>query len=169
MKLKHAFVTALFAASTALVALPAGSAAADDQQQLAAFVGISSTFDRYAQGFDESDWSMFGDAFAQDAVMDTAVGGKPGSHYPGRTSIIDGLRKGREAQNDSRRHVITNVHVTSLNGRSARVYAYYLLVVTLKGPSETRSVGAYDADMVQENDGSWRFKRLLVKLDAPHD
>jgi 2-polyprenyl-6-methoxyphenol hydroxylase-like FAD-dependent oxidoreductase len=169
MRIKHLLVTVLLVALTTPFAIPSRSdAAAIDPQQAAAYVGISMTFDRYARGFDESDWAMFADAFAQDAVMDTAVGGKPGSHYANRTAIVDALRKGREEQKDVRRHFVTNLQIVSIDGRRAHVYAYHLIVVTLKSPSETRTTGVYDADLVQEADGSWRFAHLLVKLDAPY-
>jgi hypothetical protein len=70
-------------------------------------------------------------------------------------------------QTDRRRHVLTNFRYLEEGADRAHVAAYLSLIVTdLLGATVTKSAGVYDTEVVLDQ-GSWRFRSVVLDLDAP--
>jgi ketosteroid isomerase-like protein len=169
-------VSALAAASLLLLSsvhalsAPAPSVSASKEvSNAAALTAISETINRYAYAVDEQKHDMLMDTFTPDAVL-VAEGrlGQPVPQMHGAKEIVDFILNGRKAQNDVRRHFVTNFWAEKIDGDMAIVHSYHLIVVTKDGKSETRATGTYRDEMVRGSDGVWRTKVKTVKLDAPY-
>ena len=137
--------------------------------QSAALVAISSTINRYAYAVDEKDREMLLDTFTPDAVLIAEVAhGKAIPKLESATQIADFILKGRETQQDIRRHFVTNFWIEKIEGNHAIVHSYHLIVVSKDGISETRATGKYLDEMVRDADGVWRSRMKKVMLDAPY-
>ena len=140
-----------------------------NSQEPVVLASISNTLFRYAYATDVPNPGILGDTFTEDAVLEATVatGVQQIPHMIGRKGIVDTVMKQRAADNDSRRHQIDNIWIESLDGKQAKVHAYYVLTVMKGSTPSLQSTGSYDFDMIQEPDGVWRIQHEVVLLDAP--
>lgn len=68
-------------------------------------------------------------------------------------------------QSDQRRHVITNVRVREIAAAEFEVKSYFSLIVTDAGSTQVLTAGEY-TDVVRRNDGSVKFVKKMLQLDA---
>lgn len=149
-------------------ALPVGEGVGGDAHARA-FAGISRAQHRYAFAVDEIDRAMLLDTFLPEAVVEATVAhGAPVPRLEGAGAIADFILSGRRAQQDKRRHIVTNLWLDALTPRSAMAHSYHLIVVAGAPGMELRSMGAYRDDMVLCADGAWRIAVKRVMLDAPY-
>ena len=112
-----------------------------DINRSAILIAISETLSRYCYAVDEKDRNMLLDTFTDFIISHRA---------------------------DIRRHFLTNLWISKIDGDIVIVESYHLIVVSDSGKSETRCTGTYRDEMVLSNDGVWRSRFKDVKLDAAY-
>lgn len=69
------------------------------------------------------------------------------------------------AQDDQRRHVVTNIRVVEASSDRWVVTSYFTLVVTDAGRTDVLTTGVYRDDVVRRPEG-WRFAAKWLDLDG---
>jgi 3-phenylpropionate/cinnamic acid dioxygenase small subunit len=130
-------------------------------------LAINQAFASYAWAMDAKDWDLLGQVFTEDASFTVAVAGGPTvGPFEGRAAIVDFISSTTAAQQDQRRHVITNVRMEREGPGEATATAILTLIVTAAGELTVHSTGPYRVDVVDEGD-AWRFRRMHLALDRP--
>jgi ketosteroid isomerase-like protein len=128
--------------------------------------GIQQTLARYALGYDEDDFDLLADCFAEDAVIFFPAPGR-NKVVRGRDAIRAQLKSQRVARtevDEQPRHVITNHCVLEESESSARVVSFWVVVAT--NPEAVRVSSGWYHDLFVEQDGTWRFKERTIYGDS---
>ena len=122
----------------------------------ATIVGVQDLFAQYAHRIDGRDFDGFGELFTVDCDYSLA-----GNAQQGRAAIIAFMRS--VMTNPGGAHIITNVSVRTADGGELAAVADYLLTrrPETDAPFAVIGIGKYDATVV-EDDGAWRFARLII-------
>jgi ketosteroid isomerase-like protein len=116
---------------------------------------------RYALGNDEHDIDAIAATMTEDVSVTIVVtGGDTYGPFEGREDAMAFFKAALDAEDDIRKHVISNVLV---NGSSA--IAYLTLIVTDGGKTELKSAGRYDAELAGDGDDV-RIARMTLTMDA---
>ncbi len=129
---------------------------------------IAALLARSAYALDHKDLDGLEACFHEDAVFTLDIDGVEGaSVFTGRDEIM-GLMKGAlDAQTDVRRHVISNLFFTRLDGDSAEVCTYLTLMGTQAGETRLITTGLYTDKVIKQGD-AWRLINRHLKLDRPY-
>jgi 3-phenylpropionate/cinnamic acid dioxygenase small subunit len=120
---------------------------------------------RSAWAYDEAQFAVLEACFTEDARMGLQIAaGDPIGPYEGRAAILDLIRGAMAAQNDQRRHVISNVFFERTDTQSAVVVSTLTLFATVGEQISVISAGVYRDTVVREPDG-WRFRERVLTLD----
>lgn len=129
---------------------------------------ILETLNRAAWGYDAADLGTIENCFAPDAVMSMRIqGGDLIGPFEGREAIMKLMSDSLEAQDDQRRHIITNGFFEDVTDSSATATTYLTLVAVAGSTLNVLSSGYYRDEMVLD-DGAWRIKNRFLALDLPY-
>jgi hypothetical protein len=128
----------------------------------------------YAWGYDEAEWDLMAEAFAEDGMLvteqDPLIGDETTPGPTGRDAIIERFKGTRQTFTDRGevpRHVTTNVLVERATDDEAWVRCYYLFGVQRREAFHTLGVSRYYDHLVRDGD-TWRIKtRRNVAVHAP--
>jgi ketosteroid isomerase-like protein len=124
---------------------------------------VSQLFAVYAATQDEKDFATLKDVFTEDCTFTVDITGGPTvGPYEDRASTLEFIEGAIQAQDDQRRHVITNVR---LDGDVA--YAILSLFVTKDGALTAQATGVYKCDVADQG-GEPRFSSMYLTLDRPY-
>jgi ketosteroid isomerase-like protein len=124
---------------------------------------VSQLFAVYAATQDEKDFATLKDVFTEDCTFTVDITGGPTvGPYEDRASTLEFIEGAIQAQDDQRRHVITNVR---LDGDVA--YAILSLFVTKDGALTAQATGVYQCDVADQG-GEPRFSSMYLTLDRPY-
>jgi hypothetical protein len=138
-----------------------GKLAAEDK------LAIYELVNRSAWSYDSARLDVMGECFTSDATMSFRIGGGDLiGPYAGRDAIIQRIRDSLNAQNDQRRHVISNMFFLSEERGRATVSSNLTLLVIAAGQLRVLSSGLY-RDVVCRAAGAWRIAERLLELDLP--
>lgn len=128
---------------------------------------LAELFGAYAAANDLRDVGLVGDCFTADGAFTLHIAGADtiGPLEP-RDALLEFFGQAFGAQDDQRRHVITNLRLVEDGEDAARAEAYLSLIVTDAGVTALKSAGRYRADLVRDG-GAWRFRSLTLDLDSP--
>ena len=135
-------------------------------EEVADRLAIQDRIYQYAFTYDQGDFPAFADVFWPDAVFefDPAVGDMP-RRLDGRDAIVRHMQQRYDQTLPARRrHMITN-SLLQLDGDQARVDSYILLGSTSPDGFALPVVGRYE-DELRRDEGTWRFSRRVLLLDA---
>lgn len=120
-------------------------------------LAIRNRYASYCFAIDDRDPAAVADCFTLDAVVD--VVGR--ARLEGRKAIA------RVQETPStKRHFVLNVWIQRLEGGSADVRAYFLVV---ERTGTIAGFGRYDDELVRERDGEWRWRRRAIAYDWQSD
>lgn len=124
-------------------------------------------FAEYGYANDERDRELLVGLLAADASFALAIPSQDVALGPfeGAAAVEDFIMGDLEAQNDQRRHVITNLRFANETATGADVRAYLTLVVTDDDGCQVRCTGVYDTTVALQ-DGTWRIRRIALRLDG---
>jgi ketosteroid isomerase-like protein len=132
---------------------------------ISARLQIGEAFARFALAHDEARTDIIGSCFTEDAVFEVAEGqAAPFVRCRGRQEITRQITAVLAAQNDQRRHCISNVLVETLTDTSASALAYGLVSVAGRDVTLGASV-LYVADLARGADDVWRFSSFFIGMD----
>ncbi len=119
----------------------------------------------YGVHHDARDFARLRECFTEDAryVMRIADGTVHGPRL-GADAIVDQIVAFKEAQNDKRRHHISNVQVTPLSADEASALSYLIVSVIDDAGLEFITVGTYTDTVVRTGRG-WRIAAKELFLD----
>jgi 3-phenylpropionate/cinnamic acid dioxygenase small subunit len=119
----------------------------------------------YAWGYDEGEWDLMAEAFAEDGELvteqDPLVGDGRDTGTKGREAIIERFKQTRQTfldRGEIPRHVTTNVLVERVEGDEAWVRCYYIMSVQRRDALHTLGISRYYDHLVNDG-GVWRIKR----------
>jgi 3-phenylpropionate/cinnamic acid dioxygenase small subunit len=128
---------------------------------------IVDTLNKYAWGYDAAKVDLLEDSFTADAVMSLQIIGQDVlGPFEGRDAIVKMMTDSMEAQDDQRRHVISNWYFASESDDSAEVVSYLTLITIADGQLTVVCTGVYE-DVVVNDSGHWRIKKRMLTLDLP--
>jgi hypothetical protein len=122
-------------------------------------------FARYGIAHDEVDTAAMQDLFTETGVLEVSIGGPVFDRHVGRAAIGANFAYVASTQIDQRRHAISNLVVTPEGTERARVQGYGLVSAADATDIGLNVACAYDADLICETDGLWRFVRLWIGMD----
>lgn len=128
---------------------------------------VSELFSSYGVANDTRDLALMESCFTSDSTFTLHIAGASsiGPLSP-RPAIMEFFGEALGAQNDQRRHVLTNFRYREVKDESAVVDAYLTLLVTDDGKTEAKSAGRYETDVILDDD-QWRFRSMVLWLDRP--
>lgn len=136
-------------------------------QSLADRAMIADAFARWGIGYDEGRLDVIRALFPADGELDVLeASAKPLQSLKGIDTIIKNVASDRAKQNDQRRHAISNVVIDKLTGTSATAIAYGVVTAAGGGELYLGATVIYRGDMKKMPDGTWRFARLVIGMDA---
>lgn len=128
---------------------------------------IVDTFNKYAWGYDAAKVDLLEDSFTEDAVMRLQIVGQDLlGPFEGRDAIVKMMTDSMAAQDDQRRHVISNWYFSNETADTAEVVSYLTLITIANGQLTVLSTGVYE-DLVVNDGGQWRIKERMLTLDLP--
>lgn len=134
----------------------------------AAKLEVHELLHRSAWAYDQARLDVMEACFTADASMSVhVVGNDPTGPYEGRDAVIGLIRASLEAQNDQRRHVISNIFFETESADSAVVISTLTLIAVAEGTLRVLSTGLY-RDVVVRQDNPWRFSERQLSLDLPY-
>lgn len=120
----------------------------------------------YARAYDERDLAGLAACFVEDATFSWEIANGPsGGPYEGRDAIVASNKASLDSQDDTRRHVMTNVTFEG-DGDKRRVTSYLTLFAHQEGQLRALTTGVYTDDVVREGDG-WKFHTRHLLCDLP--
>jgi hypothetical protein len=125
---------------------------------------IHEAFARFGMAHDEARTDVLASLFTSDAVLEVAKGKAPFQRVVGRDTMVKNFGAVISQQTDQRRHCMTNVLIEKLTAKEASALAYGVVTVAADGIIVGASV-IYSGDLRREDDGMWRFTRLLIGMD----
>lgn len=121
---------------------------------------IRNLYSRYCFALDYGSTADLLDCFTPDGLFSLSDRGD----FEGHEQIAVLIDASAESRN---RHMIMNVLIDSLEGDTAEVRAYFLLMRTKD--AETMSYGHYTDTAVRCPDGTWRWSAKRIHFDWRHD
>ena len=120
---------------------------------------------RCAYGYDERDLDLLASCFSEDARMTLRIaGGDLVGPFKGRSELRKMFENSMNAQQDVRRHVITNIFFSELEGECV-VYSNLTLLATENGDTRLITAGIY-TDHVEFSESEWVIKKRHLDLDS---
>jgi SnoaL-like domain len=139
-----------------------GKLAAEDK------LAIYELVNRAAWSYDSARMDVMGQCFTSDATMSFRIaGGDPIGPYAGRDAIVQLIRDSLNAQNDQRRHVISNIFFLTEQGAHATVSSNLTLLAIAAGQLRVLSSGLY-RDVVTRAASGWQIAERFLELDLPY-
>lgn len=136
-------------------------------QSLADRAMIADAFARWGIGYDEGRLEAIRALFPADGELDVLeASSKPLQTLKGIDTILKNVASDRAKQNDQRRHAISNVVIDKLTGTSATAIAYGVVTAAGGGELYLGATVIYRGDMKKMPDGTWRFAKLVIGMDA---
>jgi len=136
-------------------------------QSLADRMMIADAFARWGIGYDEGRLEVIRALFPADGVLEVLeAGAKPLQSLKGIDTILKNVASDRAKQNDQRRHAISNVVIDRLDGSKATAIAYGVVTAAGGGELYLGATVIYRGDMTKMPDGTWRFAKLVIGMDA---
>lgn len=136
-------------------------------QSLADRAMIADAFARWGIGYDEGRLEAIRALFPADGELDVLeASAKPLQTLKGIDTILKNVASDRAKQNDQRRHAISNVVIDKLDGTKATAIAYGVVTAAGGGELYLGATVIYRGDMKKMPDGSWRFAKLVIGMDA---
>jgi uncharacterized protein (TIGR02246 family) len=124
---------------------------------------VAEVFARYAAAIDDADFDRLGDVFTEGASFTVEVtGGETFGPFEPRDAIVEFISSTTAAQQDQRRHVITNVRL----GDEDEAYGLLSLFATAAGEVSIQTTGVYRIELEQQA-GRWRLRSMRLTLDRP--
>jgi uncharacterized protein (TIGR02246 family) len=121
---------------------------------------------RWGIAYDEGRGEVIKSLFTDDARFQVTLrGNAPIVSVTGREQIISNVTGAMNQQGDQRRHAITNTVIQDLTRTRATLIAYAIVVVPDDQPTVNSTV-VYSADVEKDAAGVWRFKKLVIGMDA---
>ena len=114
--------------------------------------------------YDEGDLQFLVDCYTEDAVFTQGVEGQEPLVLEGKEAIRGLYEGAKEAQDDVRRHVISNIHFTAEADRSATAVSYLVLLTIKDGDLSVLRSGRFTDQVVLEGT-QWKFEERFLKLD----
>jgi 3-phenylpropionate/cinnamic acid dioxygenase small subunit len=120
----------------------------------------------YARAYDERRLDTLGDCFTADAVFAWEIAGGPsGGPFEGRDAIVSSNAASLASQDDTRRHVMTNVIIEG-DGDKRTVTSYLTLFAHQDGQLRALTTGVYSDEVVRV-DAGWKFRNRHLLCDLP--
>ncbi|MCZ4500270.1 MAG: putative aromatic ring hydroxylating dioxygenase beta subunit [Marmoricola sp.] len=120
----------------------------------------------YARAYDGRDLDGLLGCFVEDATFAWEIAnGQTGGPYEGRDAIVASNKASLDSQNDTRRHVMTNVLIEG-SGETRSVSSYMTLFAHQEGQLRPLTTGVY-TDTVVRQDGRWQFHSRHLLCDLP--
>lgn len=127
---------------------------------------IADLWGTYGIANDVRDLDLLESCFTEDASFTIAVAGAdPVGPLMPRKEVLAFFRDALSAQNDQRRHVLTNFRYLEDADQRARMTAYLSLLVTDNGQTVAKSAGVYQTEVVLDG-STWRFRSMELRLDS---
>lgn len=124
---------------------------------------------RAAYGYDEADLDLLGDCFDRDATMSIVIAqGDTVGPFRGNQAIMQLMRDSLGAQDDQRRHVISNIFFREEKEDEATVVSNLTLTAVKGGQLKVISTGIYRDEVALCHDGQWRIRERFLALDCPY-
>jgi uncharacterized protein (TIGR02246 family) len=120
----------------------------------------------YARAYDERDLDRLLGCFVADATFAWEIANGPaGGPFEGRDAIVASNKASLDSQDDTRRHVMTNVAIEG-DGETRSVTSYMTLFAHQDGQLRPLTTGVY-TDSVVRQDGRWQFRSRHLLCDLP--
>lgn len=131
-----------------------------DEQQIANLVFA------YARAYDERDLPGLAACFVPEATFAWEIAGGPsGGPFEGAEAIVASNAASLASQDDTRRHVMTNVSITG-EGDTRSVWSYLTLFAHQGGRLVALTTGVYTDEVVRVDD-TWKFRTRHLLCDLP--
>ncbi len=135
---------------------------------VAARLAIGELLSRSAYALDERDVELLASTFASDVELVIAIAGvAEDARFAGHAAVMQLMTDSMAAQQDKRRHVISNLFIMAHTADSADVISNLTLLSVADGAARLVSTGLY-RDHVVLQDGQWRIGRRRIELDLPY-
>ena len=122
---------------------------------------------RSAYGYDERDLELLASCFSEDAEMTMCIaGGDVVGPFKGRNQLRKMFENAMSGQQDVRRHVISNIFFSELEGASV-VYSNLTLLATENDDTRLITAGIY-TDHVELSQSGWVIKKRHLDLDSSY-
>jgi len=131
---------------------------------------IEQVLHRICWGYDENDVDLIADSFTADASMSMRIGDRGGElvgPFTGRERIRQLHADALAAQQDQRRHQLTNLWVEHASADEATVVTTLVLHAVRDGAVAVLSTGWYRDRLVRTDEGLRVAERYLY-LDLPY-
>jgi 3-phenylpropionate/cinnamic acid dioxygenase small subunit len=120
----------------------------------------------YARAYDERDLDGLRACFVEDATFSWEIADGPsGGPFEGRDAIVASNKASLDSQDDTRRHVMTNVAFAG-EGDKRSVSSYMTLFAHQDGQLRPLTTGVYTDEVVRDGDG-WKFRARHLLCDLP--
>jgi hypothetical protein len=131
-------------------------------------LAIAELLARAAWAYDEGRLDVMEACLTEDARMEVHIAGiDPMPAHEGRAAVLALIGGAIEAQDDQRRHVISNVFFESEDTDRAVVVSNLTLLATTPAATTVMSAGLYRDTVVRTGEG-WRFCDRQLSLDRPY-
>jgi hypothetical protein len=128
-------------------------------------IEIHELLSRAAYSFDQHDYEMLENCFAEDARMLVNIAdGQEFGPFEGREAIMGLMKASLEAQTDTRRHIICNFIFDNVLADQATVTTTIVLAATEEGEIRLITSGVY-RDVVRLVDGHWKITDRHLNLE----
>ncbi|PLP60760.1 hypothetical protein CYK37_00100 [Mesorhizobium loti] len=128
---------------------------------------IANAFGGWGIAYDEGLLEVVRSLFTDNGRLEVLKGsGKPIEVVEGADAIVAAVKRDRANQNDQRRHLISNTLVEKLSSDSATAIAYSVVTVASDNDLYLGASVIYRGDLKRQPDGTWRFERLVIGMDA---
>lgn len=128
---------------------------------------IANAFGGWGIAYDEGRLEVVRSLFTDNGRLEVLKGsGKPIEVVEGADAIVAAVKRDRANQNDQRRHLISNTLVEKLSSDSATAIAYSVVTVASDNDLYLGASVIYRGDLKRQPDGTWRFERLVIGMDA---
>lgn len=131
-----------------------------DEQQIANLVFA------YARAYDERDLDGLRACFVPEATFAWEIANGPsGGPFEGAEAIVASNQASLDSQDDTRRHVMTNLSITG-DGETRHVTSYLTLFAHQDGRLVALTTGVYTDEVVRVG-GAWKFRTRHLLCDLP--
>lgn len=128
---------------------------------------IEDAFNHWAIGYDEGNLDVLRTLFTERGTLEaTRASAARVWVNTGADEIIAAVKRDRASQSDQRRHAISNVVLNALDGKRASAAAYGVVTVAAADDLYLGATVLYVGDLEKQADGTWRFTKLVIGLDA---
>ena len=125
---------------------------------------VTEAVNRGGMAYDVADVAALADAFTVDGTFKMTIAGGPEIRFEGREAIRQLFADSLAAQDDQRRHVISNLCFDDETADSITAKSYLTLLVVKDGALTVLSCGMYTDRFVLDS-GTWRMRERFLQLD----